>query len=85
MYVENPIIEAEVFFNTILIVVEMEGREEDAKSNEAKRIVGRISTVEREIEQLNRDIVQKRLQGSLVTARMREELDFISNKKKRTN
>ncbi len=83
VYVENLITEAEGFFNTELVDLEMEGSEESAKADEARRIAGRIATVEREIGQLNREIVQRRLQDSLVTARIREELDFISNKKRR--
>jgi hypothetical protein len=49
--------------------------------NKAEWISKRILMVEKEIGRLNKYNVERRLRDSLVTALMREELDFISNVK----
>jgi hypothetical protein len=40
--------------------------------------------LEKEIGRLNKDLLERRLQNSLVTALIREEIEYIANVKKRT-
>ena len=92
VFVENLIANAQTFFTEVLIDLEKETTGGASLADEKKDsswITKRIAVVEKEIGQLNkdlteknRDILERRLQDSLVTARMREELDFISNTKK---
>jgi hypothetical protein len=87
VFVETIISNSECFFKQEMIDLseEMDTRRPDDPDWVAKR----IEVVEKEIGNLNkqlkdrdRDIFERRIQDSLVTARIREELDFISNSKK---
>jgi hypothetical protein len=49
---------------------------------DSSKLAKRIEAVERDIERLRNKLVEQRLQDSLVTARIREEIDFITNAKK---
>jgi hypothetical protein len=90
VYVENLMANTEAFFTEILTDLDKE-TVEGTSSGYARRnpnwITKRIAVVERETGQLkkdlmkNRDLLERRLQDSLVTARMREKLDYISNSK----
>ena len=92
VYVENLIANAEAYFTEILVDMESEKEtKSDTKetTDEGTWMVKRIEVVEKEIGKLNKDLKEKekeiigrRLQDSLVTARIREELDYISNSKK---
>jgi hypothetical protein len=52
------------------------------QTNDPKLIAEKIITVEKEIGRLKKDLLERRIQDSLVTARIREEIDFIANVKK---
>ena len=73
-----------VFFKQEIIDLEKERQTnpEPILTDDPKWIAERIKTVEKEIGRLNRDLLERRLQDSLVTARMREEIDYIANVKK---
>ena len=45
-------------------------------------IAKRIDTVEREIGRLNKELRERNVQDSIVTARIREEIDFMANVRK---
>ncbi len=45
----------------------------------AEKVKGKLN---RDLMDKNKDLLERRLQDSLVMARMREELDFIANSKK---
>ena len=84
VFVEAVINEAEAFFKQEIVDLTYEGHVD--KSNDPKRIAERIVEVEKEIERLNRELkikereaMERRLQDSLVTARIREEIDFMAN------
>ncbi len=47
-----------------------------------KKLEERISSVEKELETLTENIRKRRVQDSMVTARVREEIDFNANIKK---
>ena len=92
VFVENLISSAEAFFTEVLIDLEEDTSQKNSDpdlSEEAKWVAKRISIVEKEIGRLSKELQEKdkealerKLQDSLVTARMREELDYISNSKK---
>ena len=90
VFVEGLISGAEAFFNEEVVDLEKEcDREEATNSEEANWVARRIAIVEKEIGQLNKELKNResetdarRIQDSLVTARIREELDYISNAKK---
>jgi hypothetical protein len=67
------------FFTTVLIDLEVEGR---GRGTDKGR---KISIAEKEIGQLSRELKERRLQGSLITAQIRKELFCISNTKKATS
>ena len=84
IYVESLISGAEAFFTEEVIDLE-----KDVDMDDPEWIANRITVVEKEIGQLTKEIqerdrraVDRRVQDSLVTARLREELDAISNAKK---
>jgi hypothetical protein len=52
------------------------------KKMDPKKLEERIIRVEKEIENLTENIRKRRVQDSMVTARVREELDFNANIKK---
>ena len=52
------------------------------RSNESVDLAIRIKTVEGEIDQLRDNLYKRQIQDSMVTARIREELDFQANIKK---
>ena len=88
VFVETIILDAEAFFSQEIIDVEEDGKK-NPQTKEANQIASRIDTIEKEIGKLNRelqeqnkDIHERRLHDSLVTARIREEIDFIANMKK---
>ena len=90
VFVENLIMGAEAFFSEEIIDLEKEVTMKVVfNTEEASWVAKRISVVEKEIGQLtkeqkdkDKDAAERRIQDSLVTARMREELDYISNAKK---
>jgi CO dehydrogenase nickel-insertion accessory protein CooC1 len=53
-----------------------------ARSTESVDLARRIKTVEGEIDQLRNNLYKRQLQDSMVTARIRKELDFQANIKK---
>jgi hypothetical protein len=87
----NPILyNADAFFNTEVVELneEMEvstTEEERDDSNSKTKIGRRITLVEREVANLKEEIIRRREDDCLVTARIREELDFLSNIKRGQN
>ena len=93
VFVETVIAEAEAMFNREIVDLTQDGfvgrsTQEGfvGRSKEQKQIAERIVAVEKEIERLNKELIikereamERRLQDSLVTARIREEIDFIAN------
>ena len=93
VFVENIIAGAELFFKEEVIDLELETESEmddiEPSNSEEGWVAKRISIVEKEICQLNkqlkdreRDIMERRIQDSIVTARIREELDHTANSRK---
>jgi hypothetical protein len=90
VFVENLISGAEASFKEQVVDLEKEcDRKRAINSDEASWVARRISMVEKEISELNTELknregvmVERKIQDSLVTARIREELDYISNAKK---
>ncbi len=80
VFVETVISNAEVFFKQEIVDLEEEERMNEGQGSEW--IAKRIDTVEREIVRLNRELRERNLQDSIVTARIREEIDFMANIKK---
>jgi hypothetical protein len=92
VYVENLLAGADNFFREEVIDLVDETTQMDTntkKVEDASWVAKRISVVEKEIGILSkqlkdrdREIFERRIQDSLVTARIREEMDLISNTKK---
>ena len=74
------------FFTAEVINLEedMEGVETSSQGESGKpnQLTKRISVVELEIANLKDDIKRRKIDDSLVTSRIREELDFFSNTRK---
>jgi hypothetical protein len=89
-YVESLISGAEAFFTEVVINLEKEVDGKNPKGlDDTGWIANRIAVVEKEIGQLTKEIqdrdrrsLGRRIKDSLVTARLCEELDVISNAKK---
>ena len=77
---------ADSFFTAEVINLEedMEGVETSSQGESGKpnQLTKRISVVELEIANLKDDIKRRKIDDSLVTSRIREELDFFSNTRK---
>ena len=91
VFVNTILYNADAYFNTEVVELNedmeesaMEVEEERDDSNSKAKIGKRITLVEREVANLKEEIIRRREDDCLVTARIREELDFLSNKKKRT-
>jgi hypothetical protein len=87
VFVEAILTEVESFFSQEIVDLEDGGLVD--KTKETKWIAERILTVEKEIARLNqelrvkeKEVMERRFQDSLVTSRIREEIDFIANAKK---
>ena len=74
LFVESIISEAEVFFKQEIIDLEKEKMmtQDPNQTNDPKLIAEKIITVEKEIGRLKKDLLERRIQYSLVTARIRE-------------
>ena len=86
VFVNALLFNADAYFTAELINLE-EDTEEMEEGDEIElarptQFSKRITTVELEIANLKDDIIRRRTEDSLVTARIREELDFLSNTKK---
>ena len=86
VFVNTMLFNADTFFNTEIVELEENMDTSSSKvSEDTKFKIGkRITLVEREVANLKEDILRRRENDCLVTARIREELDFQSNTKKRT-
>jgi hypothetical protein len=94
LFVNAILFAADNFFKTEIVNLgdeAIESVEEDmdtspvvllARSTESVDLARRIKTVEGEIDQLRNNLYKRQLQDSMVTARIREELDFQANIKK---
>ena len=89
IFIDAILFYAEEFFSAqfVDLATEMEVVEEyDPVRPGTSRIdestKNRITAVEKEIERLNEDLANRRLQDSMVTARLREEVDYAANSKK---
>ena len=76
VFVETLIQNSEIFFNQEIIDLVDDGKMDSSK------LAKRIESVEKDIYRLRNELVERRLQDSLVTARIREEIDFMANAKK---
>ena len=87
VYVNALLYNADAFFTAEVINLE-EDMETGQKKTQAEetttpnQITKRISVVESEIANLKEGIKRRRIDDSLVTSRIREELDFLSNVRK---
>ena len=85
VFVNTMLFNADAFFNTEVVDLEedMETNTTEKDTKDSKEKIGkRITLVEREVANLKEDILRRREEDCLVTARIREELDFLSNTKK---
>jgi hypothetical protein len=87
VFVNALLYNADTFFNTEIIQLdedmEVNGTERNGGTESDKdKNTNRITLVEREIANLKENIIRRREEDCLVTARMREELDFFSNTRK---
>jgi hypothetical protein len=87
VFVNALLYNADTFFNKEIIHLdedmEVSGTERNGGTeSDQDKNTKRITLVEREIENLKEDIIRRREEDCLVTARMQEELDFFSNTRK---
>ncbi len=89
VFVNTILYNADAFFNTEVVDLDedMEASSTEVKEgrddlNLKEKNGKRITLVEREVANLKEDIIRQREDDCLVTARIREELDFLSNKKR---
>ena len=83
VFVNALLYHAEALFTAEVIDLENEKMEEDGESDgETDKNPNRDSLVKTEIADLKDDIGRRRVDDCMVTARIREELDFISNVRK---
>jgi hypothetical protein len=87
LYVNALQVSADSFFTTEIINLEEEIERSntqtgDETAGKPEQLSKGISVVELEIANLKDDIIRRRIDDSLVTARIREELDFFSNARK---
>jgi hypothetical protein len=80
VFVKSIILNSEIFFKQEII--DLEDERVNSQKNDSSKIAKRIEAVERDIERLRNNLMEQRLQDSLVTARLREEIDYIANTKK---
>ena len=86
-FIDAILFHAEEFFLADFIDLEMETEgtktaEKEGKNNSKTSLDKRMSTLEREVGKIKEDLKEKRFHDSMVTARIREELDWIINEKK---
>jgi hypothetical protein len=81
IFVETIILNAEIFFKQDIIDLEVDVKMDE--ENEKDWVAKRIDTVEKEIRRLNKELGARNLQDSIVTAWIREEIDFMANVKKK--
>ena len=87
VYVNALLYNADSFFTAEIINLEEEiersnTQKEDETAGKPEHLSKRISVVELDIANLKNDLIRRRIDDSLVTARIREELDFFSNARK---
>jgi hypothetical protein len=94
VFVNTLLFNADALFNAEVVDLEEEmecggsqeekedSRREDGGGKNTSQFTKKIMLVESEIAKLKEDIVRRRENDCLVTARIREELDFFSNTKK---
>ena len=87
VFVNALLYNADAFFNTDVINLEEEMEVDGARTekiivSEKNQVTKRISLVELELANLKEDIIRRREDDCLVSARIREELDFFSNARK---
>ena len=84
VFVTTMLFNADTFFNTEIVelVEDMDTSSSKVSEDTKSKIGKRITLVEREVANLKEDILRRRENDCLVTARIREELDFQSNTKK---
>ena len=82
--IDTILFNAEEFFSAQFIDLETEMEVVEAYDplHPETSTSNRIKAVEKELERLNEDLLNRRLQDSMVTARLREELDHAANIKK---
>jgi hypothetical protein len=90
-FIETILYNAEEFFTAEFVDLKNESEEGEKNeettakenTNDGSGNLGRrVTMVEREVEKIRDDIKTRRFHDSLLTARMREELDAIGNEKK---
>jgi hypothetical protein len=87
VFINTLLFNADAFFNAEVINLEEEMitndiRMEEEIDTEKTKEKKRFAKLEREVANLKEDIIRRREDDCLVTARIREELDFFSNVKK---
>ena len=81
-FFKQEIIDLEVGMDTGVVSEPSKSKTADGSDQSIEKISGIITAVEMEVGRINEDTKNRRLQDSMVTARIREELDFISNTSK---
>ena len=87
-FIDMLLSHSDKFFNTEVINLEGANKEMNCKtagnkSTSIEEFEKSVYNLDRKIEEINRDIFRRRFNDSLVMARMREDIDTMSNKKKR--